>query len=104
MNERFVNACANTRGRADAVLRGHRLAAAVAAVAVSSALLGVVVSLFGHQSAMPWLAPTPANAVRHAACDRVPGRAERAACVRQVVAAVQAVPPERVAAAASPVP
>ncbi|HEY6133617.1 MAG TPA: hypothetical protein VIW70_06535 [Rubrivivax sp.] len=69
--------------RAEALVQRLLLAAALTA-----ALLGGVVALFGDAAQMPWLAATADNQRAMAVCDRVHGTALRHRCTERVVAAV----------------
>ena len=82
----------------------YRLLCAVAAVATSSACLGLLLGGFGQQSRMPWLAASPTNLERMALCEPLRGRAEKEACVRGVVAAVVNSPGPVVAGMATSAP
>jgi hypothetical protein len=65
----------------------QRLAAAIAAVTVSSSVLAALLLAFHGSSPQIWLAPTPAVMDMVAHCDRLMDRPTRERCVQQQVAA-----------------
>jgi hypothetical protein len=67
--------------KAEAIVQRLLLAAAITA-----ALIGGVVGLFGEAAEMPWLATTAENERALAACERVHGTALRHRCAERVVA------------------
>jgi hypothetical protein len=67
--------------------RRQRIAAIVAAVAVSGAIVSTIVLSFGTASPDVWLAPTPEVMELASGCDRQPTRAERDRCKQQIVTA-----------------
>jgi hypothetical protein len=62
--------------------------AGIAAVATTSFIVVVLLAMFEHQAAMPWLPPTEENIERMSICNGVQGSAAREACARDVVASV----------------
>lgn len=67
--------------------RHQRIAAIVAAVAVSGAIVSTVLLTFGTAAPEVWLAPTPEVMELASGCDRQPTRAERDCCKQQIVTA-----------------
>lgn len=62
------------------------LAGAVAAVAVSGALLITVLGVFDGAGPARWVLPTPELLAQVAQCDALPARAAREQCVQQLAA------------------
>lgn len=67
--------------------RRHRLAAAVAAVAATTALLSALLVTFDKASPELWLAPSPELMEAAAACERLDSRAAREHCETSLVTA-----------------
>lgn len=67
--------------------RRQRIAAIVAAVAASGAIVSTVLLSFDTASPGLWLAPTPEVMELASGCDRQPTRAERDLCKQQIVTA-----------------
>lgn len=67
--------------------RRQRVAAIVAAVTVSGAIVSTVLLSFGTAAPEVWLAPTPEVMELASGCDRQPTRAARDRCKQQIVTA-----------------